>query len=369
MPPAAKSYLSAPEIETLLHLLRSRATQVERNEGISGLQSAPLRWPRLVRSAIGGDLAGYFVEPFGRLGLEAKAQRRMAALALEAEAENRTYRAEAIELCAAARRAGLVLVPLKGAALLIRNTYPDLSCRKMCDLDLLTSRAQLDAMCEFLLKRNYRDCSDYHRMFRYSRSLLFRKEVNGHAIPLELHWSAFLEMAPSRGLDADVIGRLRPVEVDNERIDLLSDEDMLLGLAVHLGLHRYRIRLKWLLDLARFAEQAEQGFDWRLFWRNAKTLGAVRSTNYSLHLAKALLDAPVELEGRPSRVLEKYCPPFALLENRAHASWGERLVVDLLLRDSAWAGIRSWAHKAAELGERHSRLAAPAWLVRRDPRA
>jgi hypothetical protein len=360
--PTSKSFLSNTEIQTLLQLARHPNTQIAAPPG------AGFDFSRIVRSVIGGDLAGFFLPSLSDLGLSKKDQRFMSAIALQTEVENRIYRTEAVELCATAQREGLCLVPLKGAALLIEDTYPDLSCRKMCDIDLLTPRDSLDAMRGFLLRMGYRDCSDYQRMYRYSRSLLFRKEVEGLSIPVELHWSAFLEMAPSRKLDRAVLSRLRQVEVDGHPLFLLAPEDHLLSMAIHLALHRYRIRLKWLLDLSRYHEQCSATFDWPLFWQNTASLGANRAVNYSLYLAKELLESSVQLAGPPSETLKRCCPPFALLENRAYESWPRRLAVDLLLRDSLRAGLESWFQKGAELVERHSPIKMPSLLVRRDPR-
>ena len=76
-------------------------------------------------------------------------------------------------------------------------------------------------------------------------------------------------------------------------VDVLDPIDSLLSVGLHLAQHRYRVQLKWLVDVAEVARYYEPAIDWDEFWRRTQELGALRAMTYVFVLAKELLQAPL----------------------------------------------------------------------------
>jgi hypothetical protein len=200
----------------------------------------------------------------------------------------------------AAEAAPVIL--LKGLHL-AKWVYPEAALRPMADIDLLLRQEHLPRAAEALRGLGY----DYLREFKLSRELRRHQHIPplcqpGKA-PVELHWHI---VEPGSRPKVDLEGlwaRAQPVEVGGAPALVLSPEDLLLHLSLHLQQHELREGLKRLYDVAALTSAAGEQMDWAQAQSRAAAWGCRKSLFLALHLARALLNAPV-----PQEVLERLRP-------------------------------------------------------------
>ncbi len=335
--------------------------------------AAGVDWARLVRLARACGLAGLVTRSLEQLGwgaAPAAAREQLVVLRLLTEAANRAALAHCRRLCEAGRGQGLVLVPLKGAALLLLGVYPGLGLRDQADLDLLTTRAQLPAAHGLLLDQGYAPVASPRQSARHEQNVAYVLRREG-APPLwlDLHWTPFQTLFSRPPLDRAAWDRLQAHPCGGGAdLWLLAPEDQLLSLTTHLAHHRYRGSLKWAVDLLALVEHLGPTLDWETVRRRALQLGALRSTRHCLRLVQELLGVrllpPAWLPGGAgASLLRLATPPEALVASVALPPLWWRTLVDLLSQDRLRAGARYLSLKAGEVRERRG-ARVPRWLVR-----
>jgi hypothetical protein len=371
--------LPGPAHELLLRLARlaltpedraSVAARIERRHGgwtARGAAAASIEdvdWAELFELAARGGLCGLVSRHIEResLPLPAVWRRRFWMSALCTEARNRVLVTEARRLCALAEAQGLTLIPLKGAALNLGRPYDDLGLRAMVDLDLLTRREEMAALEELLARSGYSRHGDRATYLRWYHHTAFKRQVHGVDVLVELHWTALHVMYSREAIDAEVIARARIRSVEGLR--LLDPAAMLLSVALHVAVHRYRSGLKWLVDVAELARSTGAELDWDWLWRTARAAGAGRSLGHVFELARLLLDAPLPAaRGLLEPVLGHLCPPEAVVRSERQPRLLESLLINLLQYDSPLDGLRYALHKGAEVLQRTTGVELPWWLV------
>jgi len=282
--------------------------------GISGFVPSPeaallLRAARMAGDA--GDFAAPGIDPARLMALAERHRmipllhRHLRAASLPAEvaaglraraaAEARRSLALAGELrrvMDALDSAGAAALAYKGPPLAIQ-AYGELSLRSFADLDLLVRPADVPRALAALARAGYHDTlglagarerwfrrvdGDYPLLHRSTRTL-----VELHARVSTLRF----------GVDVDtdaLLRRARTVAIGGAGVRTLGDDDLLLVLFVHGAKHRWR-RLEWLAAVAALL-RAGRGDAVRVL-EHASALRARRTVLLGLHLADALLGAPV----------------------------------------------------------------------------
>jgi hypothetical protein len=347
----------------------ARLTLTEEDRERVGERAATLDWAALFELAHRGGVAGMVSRHIEREGwaVPSAVRRRFAAGALHTEAQNRVQLGEARRLCAAAEERGLTLIPLKGAALNLVGPYRgDPALRPMMDLDLLARRRDVAALEALLVELSYREYGERESYLRFYHHTSFIRQIAGLDVVVELHWTALHVMFSRAAIDAEIASRSSVQPVEGASIRALDPAAQLLSVALHLAVHRYRGGLKWLVDVAELARARSGTIDWPWIWRVARTVGAERALAHVFDLAREVLDAPLP-EPPASRLrplLRALCPPSDIVESRPQPRLHQRLLINLLQYDSPVAGLAWAAHKGAEIVERSTGLARPAWLAR-----
>ena len=224
------------------------------------------------------------------------------------------------------------VIVLKGAHL-AEVVYGDIALRSMADVDVLVPRENLGRAMEALEGLGYR---------QYRRLALEPDQVQGHHLPplvrqgavgIELHWTLISSLLPMarRGAPCavdleQVWHRAADVTIAGVRTKVLSPEDLLLHLCVHLAFHhRFRTGVRTACDIAALIGH-HQALDWRLARETAQHWRVSRCVYMALALSRDLLDVHV-----PEDSLASFEPSGM---DRRLVDQARRLALD----PAAWSG-------------------------------
>jgi hypothetical protein len=206
-------------------------------------------------------------------------------------ARNMFLYAELRNIVNAFQSAGLKVIALKGAAL-AGIVYRDAGLRPMMDLDLLVRKDDLGIAQRIMTDLHYTAAAEL-------KSEQWHRE-NHHHLPLyrhpqkpvvvEIHWH-FTEN--SFGIDIKKWWeRAREAKLRGCRVLVLSPEDMLVHLCIHLYNHGYEntFFLRGLCDIAETLRHYEAELDWKLLGDEIMKHGIERQVHSMLYLAREFYD-------------------------------------------------------------------------------
>jgi hypothetical protein len=231
-------------------------------------------------------------------------RRRMAQAYGDNAVRNQNIRAEFVEIHRILTEAGVPHIVLKGWPL-VELLYRDPAHRVLYDHDFLVPAEQAQAGYQALLAAGFEPLPAKDEWIQKHLPPLWRNNDyrwNGYLFdpdyprPVELHRRLWEQ--GWRGLQVDQLSHIWPQAqthpVAGVSVKLLSDEDILLHLAMHFAGHlvEREARLNQLLDLARFAQQLSL-LDWEYIWAQADRAGIGRFVYASLLLAQKIFGAPL----------------------------------------------------------------------------
>jgi hypothetical protein len=220
---------------------------------------------------------------------------------------NQLLLAELDRLRDAASRAGVDILPLKGAQL-ATSFYQAAALRPLGDLDLLVRPAQAEAMGEILRSLEYREVPTEaphlpaHRLDERSRERCWTTSRDGQDVVVEYR-TIPLELAIGRFTDLD---RQLTAMLDDYTSEVwtrarrpaaghgawtMTPEDLLLLVTTHLAAKHLDPRLIWLRDVAAITAQVP-GLDWTYVATRARRLRAAGTVKVALEAAAMWLGAP-----------------------------------------------------------------------------
>ena len=311
-------------------------------------------WEKVASLALRGGIAGLLASNLRQVGLGG-ALRNLAMASLRIEVENRVLLRETIALCAQASAQGVVLLPLKGIALIAGGVYANPGFRSMCDVDLLCRPDQFEQAREVLRGRGFCETDLAGTQHDYYHHVALVKSAGQRQLMFELHWQPTYGFFDFHSVVAGWFGRAGYVGTVDGELPSLSPTDLLLSVSLHLATHRFRGGLKWLVDVAELCRRWQATIDWEQLWADARKLGAVRALTFALRMAGRLLDASVgELPKADLReqLARRLCPDTAMVRSEPQPNAFSSGLINLLYHDDGRDGIRLLMHKAAELAER-----------------
>jgi len=203
-------------------------------------------------------------------------------------------------------------IALKGAHL-AQLVYTNIALRRMADIDLLLHHDDLSRAVEALERLGYR---------QHGGLGLGPDEIESHHLPpmvkpgspaIELHWTLVTPLDPMGrpndpfSIDLDGLWqRAEEVVLAGVRTKVLSSEDLLLHLSVHLTQHhRFRTGVRTACDVAALLESRQgRGVNWSLAEDSARRWRVERCVYLTLALARDMLAVSV-----PDDVLARFEPP------------------------------------------------------------
>lgn len=197
------------------------------------------------------------------------------------------------------------LVPIKG--IVIADTlYHNIGLRPMVDIDLLIQEDGLSTFEKTILKLGYRKDlggrSGNHWRKYYHHFVFKRTNSTSLYLQLEIHWNLDFHM-PNKIFFPKLWERVKEETVDGIRMFMLSPEDTLLCLALHLRRHTRSLTLRHICDISELLKQYENNLDWNYIVEEAEKNRIKSVLYFALFSASKLLDVSA-----PTNILEKIKP-------------------------------------------------------------
>jgi hypothetical protein len=259
-------------------------------------------------------------------------------------------------LVEAARRAGLELVLLKGAAM-ARTRYGDAGARPMVDVDVLCAEDDLSRVVE--VARSIGFAVTEPPAFRRAQKAVHDLKLHDGAVMIEVHHRLWHEL----GLGDDARGvRARAVEteVDGVRLRVPAVEDQLLITLVHAATHGFTGNPMWIIDALLLLDEAGPDALARA-GRAARRIGGelawLAARDHLSSLCPDLVPPAPDDTARLRRALVRRLGPWLQRGEPELGLWPSRLVRALLVDDPRAFG--HWAVDKARLFV--GRLSAPDW--------
>lgn len=244
-------------------------------------------------------------------------------------------------------QAGVDSITHKGMAL-IHTVYPEIGLRPMADIDLLIRPSDLPAVKRTLEAAGYRSpTADMEAEEAFRCYLHF---VRGGAV-IDLHWE-LAHYARFEGVvrvDHDGLWRrARSLAIGDAQGLMLSPEDQLLHLALHLTLGSEFGRLIWFTDIDAMLRRFGFSFDWERVLEEATRWRVRALLGYTLKVCQESFGTPIPpgllpqlLPGRLRLVVLGACigdgwPP-SLSEQ---VSDSKVYLAEALIMDRLWHALR-----------------------------
>lgn len=303
--------------------------------------AAPLRWDRIIRIAARHGVAPLLHRHLGAPELAeavpTRARRQLVELYLRGAHQTLHLLRALGDLLARFRAGGLPVVVLKGGSL-AQLLYHDATLRPFGDLDVLIRKDDLERARDVLFAAGYRFPpgllpEGFIRQYHFNLPMVKQGAVQ---LCVELHWS-LTDRFTGQTPDLDGLwARACSATLSGQETLILSPEDLISHLAVHLDMHGYlnravvgredavrfvfdpssENRLIWFTDLYEAITASGDRIDWAALVDRGKRAGTSGAIGTSLALLNALYGPVVE-----PRVLEWLGPPRLSLVKRGVFRW------------------------------------------------
>ncbi len=333
--------ISSNETKLMLYCARTEMNDLLRHQ-VQEILKTSLDWTLIIKQSFYNDIAPliyYNLNTFEKQYIPKPALAILKTSYYATSARNIYFWKEFCSIQDALHKAGIKIIPLKG--IVLANTlYHNLGVRPMLDIDILVKEEDIKSAEKCILQIGYqkqlnRLYEDYWRMYQAHFCFYnFRNKVL-----LELHW----KIAPSRPniLNLDGIWKRTKLQaVDQVQVLLLSPEDTLLSLYLHIGKNisslQY-IKLKNLCDINELIAQHGNIMNWNYIadklesWR-------IRGLSFYLHrMTNMYLNTPwpvrISCGAAPHIVKRKIMIIYASRlrrSSRLHAALLMALMIDSL---------------------------------------
>jgi|GEM_PF-665442 len=199
------------------------------------------------------------------------------------------------------KEVGIDVLALKGTHL-AALVYGDIALRPMNDVDLLIHHADLEAAARVLTNLGFYQDPVNQRNCRYQATdddtcHHLKPFQHPDAPPIELHY-ALETPSKIRTIDTeDLWSRANLKQIAGVDVFILSPEDLLLHLCLHIAIHHvFQVKLLSLCDIPTVIEHYREQIDWVTFWNRAKTWGIKRAALITFALVERRLGYSIPKE-------------------------------------------------------------------------
>ncbi|MCM8784128.1 MAG: nucleotidyltransferase family protein [Candidatus Omnitrophica bacterium] len=203
---------------------------------------------------------------------------------------------EFIKLYDKFKEKGIEILPIKGVAFLL-DLYDSFYVRSIADIDILIRREYYSKGESVLMNLGFQ--KDLHGLEEaywklYQCHISFRDKEKNNDLPImvDLHWALDFKRK-GRYVLANLWKRLRTIRIkNNNNINLLSPEDNLFSLALHLRRFGNPFSFKYVIDTALLFRKYGSDFDWDYFLKEAKKEGLWSCSYFLIFLANSIIEIP-----------------------------------------------------------------------------
>ena len=269
-----------------------------RDEPRDSLELSPRQWTWLADEAERHHLRGVTYRrmadsPFAAR-VPAEVWDRLRSFYLETASRNAVLFRQTSQILKELAAREIPVMLLKGMHL-AKFVYADPGLRSMADVDIMVHPEHLAEAEQVFLDRGFGPlprpdlaqwCTSNHHLAKLNKD---------GAPEVEVHWNIQRPTGPFR-IDLDGLWqRSRAATLDGAPVRLLSSEDLLLHLTIHLSQqhHFRRAALKGVVDIATVIAAEGSGIDWQMLADRAIAWGASGSLYATLRLAVDMLAAQV----------------------------------------------------------------------------
>ncbi|MFC1718791.1 nucleotidyltransferase family protein [Candidatus Poribacteria bacterium] len=243
------------------------------------------------------------------------------------------------EILGELRNEGIPAILLKGVAL-AETVYPDIALRPMADIDFMVRKADLHSVMEIFTKLGYTQAipneyfDEHHHLSPYRKIETKQRDY----FTIEVHHNIDPVMS---GINVDRLWEgAQTVSIVGVDALVLSPENLILHLCVHLSGSCFLNGMRALVDISQSIRYYGRSLNWHLLTKRSKEFGVCRSVYYTLCLAKetmginipnyALDDLKLELKQRPleAKLTEKIAAKN-ILKNWHYSSLPSRFIIFL----------------------------------------
>ncbi len=192
---------------------------------------------------------------------------------------------------AALRAAGIDVIVLKGAHL-AELVYEEVALRPMVDVDILVRNQDLGRATDVLGSLGY-EATEQARGAEHQGAI----DENMHVAPMRRRGGPTVEVhyaiaVPARvgGIETEGLwSRAEPASIGDTDALVLSPEDLVLHLCVHVALHHgFAAKLVQLRDLPAVVDRLGGRIDWKVLVERARTWGVLRAVTLTFALAERM---------------------------------------------------------------------------------
>ncbi|MDP2924701.1 MAG: nucleotidyltransferase family protein [Candidatus Omnitrophota bacterium] len=197
------------------------------------------------------------------------------------------------------KSAHIPMAPIKGMALLYE--LPEYAqTRPMCDIDILIKKEDFNKAKDILLNLNYafqdKHYSEDYYLYDYHHLPFYGKNM------VELHWY----LAPPRPNNIalpELWAKTRLIKYREDEITLLSPEDTILSLGLHLRRFNDPFSLKYIKDICEIIKKHDQVLDWGYILKYSRLNRLNSLLYYALISVKINTGYPV-----PNNIINMFYP-------------------------------------------------------------
>ncbi len=229
----------------------------------------PIDWNKVIERAILHGVGPLIYYNLNKINLNGKIIPQEIILKLktyyyETLVRNMQFWKELQQILNALEQSKIKAIPIKGI-ILAETLYRNIGLRPMIDIDLLIQESDLSIFEKVIIELGYKkELEGYteNHWREYYHHFVFKRENAAHfPLQLEIHWDLSVPR-PNKILFLKLWQRTKQETIDGVKISLLSPEDTLLCLALHLRRHTRSLILRHICDIYELLKQHESNFDW-----------------------------------------------------------------------------------------------------------
>ncbi len=200
------------------------------------------------------------------------------------------------EILSRFKQAEIETIVLKGIAL-IHNVYQNLSLRPMYDIDILIHKHDFRSAEAELEKMGYLGCVGYPENF-------YKEGVRLDLHTELLNTNRIITRAKSHRIDLEKIWRnSQAIKIEEVETRILSLEDALIQLCLHLVFHHGFCGLMWYFDIIKLIQTSRENLDWNKFIFDVRENKINKPVYYALSCVNKISEGVI-----PQKILKELKP-------------------------------------------------------------
>lgn len=187
---------------------------------------------------------------------------------------------------------GIKAIPYKGPVL-AGKTYGNISLREFADLDIFVDKKDVLKVKEILVSSGYlpKLKLSKEREIQYlkiQREYQFINKESGMSVEIQWNLADISLSFPTEPVFAMDTIKPQLAEINNKKIPVFSDEDLLLILSLHTVTHLWS-KLSWICDIAELVRYSDE-LNWNMIMEKARQMAIERVLYLNLALTRELFD-------------------------------------------------------------------------------